>query len=129
MRTAKAFILAFLSIMVAACTQTAGTSVPSTAGPMDPDSATTFLLAVQPGSITGCVLADSGMNRPVKLTVANNKAELLTEGGIHYGLDRLGPNRYAGGNYIKITADLTGSPKRLAVATNDGACKWAATAP
>jgi hypothetical protein len=95
---------------------------------MDPNSVTTFTLVVQPGSITGCVFADSSMNRPVKLTVMNNQAELLTDGGIHYGLDRIGPNQYAGGNYIKIAADLTASPKRLTVSSNDGACKWAATA-
>lgn len=128
MRNFTVFTVPVLALWIGACTQTAATSAPMTAGPMDPNSVTTFTLAVQPDSITGCVLADPSMNRPVKLAVTNNRGELLTEGGIHYGLDRVGPNRYAGGNYIKIAADLAATPKRLTVSTNDGACKWAATA-
>jgi hypothetical protein len=73
---------------------------------MDPDSATIFTLALTPGNITDCVLGDSSMTRPVKLTIAANRRMLLTEGGIHYSLDRRGPNLYEGGNYIKIAADL-----------------------
>ena len=115
-------------IMAAGCTQTAGTPAPVTAGPMDANSVTVFTLALQPGSITGCIMGDSSMNRPVTLTVSNGQAELLTEGGIHYSLDRVGPNVYAGGNYIKIGADLSVRPKRLTVSSNDRACNWAATA-
>ena len=114
--------------MAAGCTQTASTPAPATAGPMDANSATVFTLALQPGSITGCVMGDSSMNRPVTLTVSNGRAELLTEGGVHYSLDRVRPNVYAGGNYIKIGADLSVSPKRLTVSSNDRACNWAATA-
>jgi hypothetical protein len=129
MRNFAIIAMPAVALAIGACTQTAGTPAPVTAGPMDPNSVTTFTLAVGPGSITGCVLGDSSMTRPVKLTVMNNKAELLTDGGVHYGLDRMGPGRYAGGNYIKIAADLTTSPKRLAVSSNDGACKWGATTP
>ena len=81
--------------------------------------------ARQPHGVHG----DSSMNRPVTLTVSNDKAELLTAGGIHYSLDRVSPNVYAGGNYIKIGADLSVRPKRLTVSSNDRACNWAATAP
>jgi hypothetical protein len=129
MRTFTVFAMPAVALAIGACTQTAGTPAPVTAGPMDPNSVTVFTLAVQPGSVTGCMLGDSSMTRPVKLIVMNNKAELLTDGGVHYGLDRIGPGRYAGGNYIKIAADLTTSPKRLAVSSNDGACKWGATTP
>jgi hypothetical protein len=94
---------------------------------MDPNSVTTFTLVLQPGSITDCVMADPRTNRPVKLTVMNDKAELFIAGGIHDGLDRIGPGRYAGGYYIKISADLAATPKRLTVSSNDGACNWAAT--
>lgn len=117
-----------LAIAIAACTQTAGTPAPVTASAADPDSTTTFTLSVQPGSITGCILGDSSMTRPVRLIVAGGKAELLTDGGVHYGLDRVAPGRYVGGYYVKIAADLSGSAKRLTVSSNDGACKWAATA-
>ena len=41
------------------------------------------------------------------LTVRNNSAVLLTGGGIHYDLDRIRPNVYAGGYWIKIVADLS----------------------
>ena len=116
------------AIMAAGCTQTASTPAPVTAGPMDANSVTVFTLALLPGSITGCIMGDSSMNRPVTLTVSNGQAELLTEGGIHYSLDRVGPNVYAGGNYIKIGADLSVSPRRLTVSSNDRACNWAATA-
>ena len=126
----KVNVMAVLAaaIVAAGCTQTAGAPAPVTAGPMDANSVTVFTLALQPGSITGCIMGDSSMNRPVTLTVSNGQAELLTEGGIHYSLDRVRPNVYAGGNYIKIGADLSVRPKRLTVSSNDRACNWAATA-
>jgi hypothetical protein len=127
MRNFTVFTVPVLAVSIGACTQTAAPSAPVTAGPMDPNSVTTFTLVLQSGSITGCVMADPSTNRPVKLTVMNDKAELLTAGGIHYGLDRIGPGRYAGGYYIKIAADLAATPKRLTVSSNDGACNWAAT--
>jgi len=99
------------------------------AGPMDPNSETVFTLAVAPDSVSGCILADSSMTRPMTLTVTNDSAVLLTSGGIHYSLTRVAPNVYAGGYYVKIRADLAVRPKRLAVSTQDGTCKWAATAP
>lgn len=111
------------------CTQTASTPAPVTTGPMDPNSVTVFTLALLPNSVTGCIMGDSSMNRPMTLTVNNDSAVLLTDGGIHYSLDRVRPNVYAGGNYIKIGADLSVRPKRLTVSSNDLACNWAATAP
>ena len=102
---------------------------PMIAGPMDPNSETVFTLAVAPDSVSGCILADSSMTRPMTLTVTNDSAVLLTSGGIHYSLTRVAPNVYAGGYYVKIRADLAARPKRLAVSTQDGTCKWAATAP
>jgi hypothetical protein len=104
------------------------TAVPVAAGPMDPNSVTVFTLSVQPGSVTGCILGDPSMTRPMTLTVRNNTADLLTAGGIHYGLDRIAPNVYAGGYRFKIRADLSVRPKRLLVTTNDDACRWEATA-
>ncbi len=128
MDKAKVMSVLAAAIMAAGCTQTGNTPAPATAGPPDADSVTVFTLALQPGSITGCIMGDSSMNRPVTLTVSSDKAELLTAGGIHYSLDRVRPNVYAGGNYIKIGADLSVRPKRLTVSSNDGACNWAATA-
>ncbi len=116
------------TILFAGCTQTGDTPAPVTTGPMDANSVTVFTLALLPNSVTGCIMGDSSMNRPVTLTVSNDKAVLLTDGGIHYSLDRVRPNVYAGGNYIKIGADLSGRPKRLTVSSNDLACNWAATA-
>jgi hypothetical protein len=101
---------------------------PMIAGPMDPNSETVFTLAVAPDSVSGCILADSSMTRPMTLSVANDSAVLLTPGGIHYSLTRVAPNVYAGGYYVKIRADLAVRPKRLTVSTQDGTCKWAATA-
>jgi hypothetical protein len=95
---------------------------------MDPNSTTVFTLALQPNSVTDCILADPGMTRPMTLTVLNNRATLLTGGGIHYGLDRVQPNVYAGGYYVKIRADLSNRPKRLTVSNDDQSCNWAATA-
>jgi hypothetical protein len=114
--------------MAVGCTQTAGTPAPVTPGPMDPNSRTVFTLALQPDSISGCIMGDASMTRPMTLTVTNNTAVLLTAGGIHYSLDRIRPNVYAGGYYIKIVADLSATPKRLTVSSNDGGCQWAATA-
>jgi hypothetical protein len=110
------------------CSQPQGTPASMTAGPMDPNSVTVFTLAVAPDSVTGCIMADPSMTRPVTLTVTNDSAELLTSGGIHYPLTRVLPNVYAGGYYVKIRADLAVRPKRLTVSTQDGTCKWAATA-
>jgi len=115
--------------LVAGCNQTANMPAPAAAGPPDPDSATVFTLALQPDSISGCIMGDASMTRPMTLTVRNDSAVLLTGGGIHYDLDRIRPNVYAGGNWIKIVADLSVRPKRLTVRSNDGGCQWAATAP
>ena len=95
----------------------------------DPGSVTVFTLALQPNSVTGCIMGDPGMTRPMTLTVSNNSAVLLTGGGIHYELDRIRPNVYAGGYWIKIVADLSVRPKRLTISNDDGSCNWAATAP
>jgi hypothetical protein len=100
-----------------------------TGGPADPNSVTTFTLSLAPGSLLNCWQANPGMDRPMTMTVQNNSGELLTSGGIHYGLTRVGPNVYAGGNYIKIRADLSAVPKTLQINTNDQGCGWAATAP
>ena len=102
---------------------------PMIAGPMDPNSVTMFTLAVAPDSVSGCILADSSMTRPMTLTVTNDSAVLLTSGGVHYPLTRIAPNVYAGGYYVKIRADLSVTPKRLTVTNDDQSCKWGATAP
>jgi hypothetical protein len=115
------------AMLIAACTQPSSTAAP-TVGTMDPGSVTTFTLALQPNSVTGCIMGDPGMTRPMTLTVSNNRAVLLTGGGIHYDLDRIRPNVYAGGYYVKIVADLSVRPKRLTVSNDDGSCNWAATA-
>jgi hypothetical protein len=103
--------------------------VADTAGPKDPGSVTTFVLALQPDSVTGCILGDPSMARPMTLTVSNDKAVLLTAGGIHYDLTRVTPNVYEGGYWAKIRADLATRPKTLTVQNDDGSCKWAASAP
>jgi len=102
--------------------------VTDTAGPKDPNSVTTFVLALQPDSVTGCILGDPSMTRPLTVTVNNDKAVLLTAGGIHYDLTRVAPNVYEGGYWAKIRADLTTRPRTLTVRNDDGSCKWAASA-
>jgi hypothetical protein len=114
--------------LCSACTQPQGNPAPKIAGPADPNSVTVFTLAVAPDSVSGCIMADSSMTRPMTLTVKNDSAELLTSGGIHYPLSRVSPDVYAGGYYVKIRADLAARPKRLTVSSQDGTCKWAATA-
>ena len=128
MLNAKPASVLAAAIILTGCTQTQQAAAPAAGGAMDPDSATVFTLAVQKGSITGCILGDPGMTRPMTLNVKDNRAELLTDGGIHYGLDRVAPNIYAGGYRFKIRADLSTTPKRLIVTTNDDACRWEATA-
>jgi hypothetical protein len=128
----RGFALASLVATAAflqACSQTQSTVASAAAGPMDPDSSTVFTLAVLPGSVNDCALADSSMTRPMTLTVHDNKAVLLTDGGIHYDLDRVAPDVYAGGYRFKIRADLSVRPRRLLVSTNDDVCRWQATAP
>ena len=115
-----------VSLLVGACVQDG--PAPYTGGPRDPNSATTFNLSLTPASIVNCSLADPGMTRPMTLTVQNDSGTLLTEGGIHYGLTRVAPNVYAGGDWIKIRADLARTPKTLSVGTNDGRCIWAGSA-
>jgi hypothetical protein len=89
---------------------------------------TVFTLALQPDSVSGCIMADPSMTKPITLTVKNDQAVLLTSGGIHDELTRVGPNVYAGGYWIKIKADLSVKPKRLTVRNDDDSCIWAATA-
>jgi hypothetical protein len=108
---------------------TANVQRPDTSGPMDANSVTVFTLALQPDSVTGCIMGDPGMTRPMTLTVRNDTAVLLTGGGVHYDLTRVAPNVYAGGYWAKIRADLSARPKRLTVSNDDGSCNWAATSP
>jgi hypothetical protein len=99
-----------------------------TGGPADPNSSTTFNLSLTPDSLVNCWQANPGMDRPMTMVVQNNSGDLLTSGGIHYGLTRVAPNVYAGGNYIKIRADLSTMPKTLMVRSNDQSCVWTASA-
>ena len=102
--------------------------VADTGGPKDPNSRTVFVLALQPNSVTGCVMGDPSMTRPMTLTVSNDKATLLTAGGIHYDLTRTAPNVYEGGYWARIRADLSARPRTLSVRNDDGSCQWAASA-
>jgi hypothetical protein len=122
----KAIALVGATALLSACTANAYRQ--DMAGPMDANSSTVFTLALQPGSVTGCIMGDPSMTRPVTLTVRDNAAVLLTSGGIHYDLTRVAPDVYAGGYWIKINADLSSRPKRLTVSNDDGSCNWAATA-
>ena len=103
--------------------------VADTAGPMDADSVTTFTLALQPNSVTGCILGDPSMTRPMTLTVKDDRAVLLTAGGIHYDLTRTAPNVYEGGYWAKIRADLAARPRTLTIRNDDDSCAWAAASP
>jgi hypothetical protein len=127
MRRTKEIAALVTVMLIAGCSQTTSTAVPA-AGTTDPGSVTVFTLALQSDSVTGCIMGDPGMTRPMTLTVSNNSAVLLTGGGIHYDLNRIRPNVYAGGYWIKIMADLSVRPKRLTVSNDDGSCNWAATA-
>jgi len=128
MRRTKNLAALVAAMLITGCSQTAS-AVTSPAGTTDPNSMTVFTLALQPDSVSGCIMGDPGMTRPMKLTVSNNSAVLLTGGGIHYGLNRIRPNVYAGGYWTKIAADLSVRPKRLTVGNDDSSCNWAATAP
>jgi hypothetical protein len=122
----KRTTMLFAVALSAACSQ--NMPVAYTGGPADPNSVTTFTLSLTPDSLLNCWQANPGMDRPMTMTVQNNSGELLTAGGIHYGLTRVAPNVYAGGNYIKIRADLSTMPKTLMVRTNDERCTWTASA-
>ena len=113
--------------LLGACSQ----NLPATytGGPPDPNSVTTFNLSLTPNSLLNCWQANPGMDRPMTMKVQNNSGDLLTSGGIHYGLTRVAPNVYAGGNYIKIRADLSAVPKTLTINSNDTRCTWTASAP
>ena len=128
MRRIKEFAALVAAMLIAGCSQTTSTATPA-AGTTDPSSVTVFTVALQPNSVTGCIMGDPGMTRPMTLTISNNSAVLLTGGGIHYDLDRIRPNVYAGGYWTKIVADLSVRPKRLTVSNDDASCNWAATAP
>src|SRR5436853_7169469 len=98
--------------LIAGCTQTGNTPTPVTSGPMDPNSVTVFTLAVAPGSLESCMLADSSMTRPITVTVTNNQALFDTDGGVHDELKRIRPNVYAdtfqlGLVELKIEVDLS----------------------
>jgi hypothetical protein len=127
MRKIRTLVL-MVAILVSGCSQPQGTAAPAAAGAMEPNSVTVFTLSLQSNSVSGCIMGDPGMTRPVTLTVTNNSAVLLTSGGIHYDLSRVAPNVYAGGYWVKIRADLSTRPKSLTVSNDDGSCNWAATA-
>jgi hypothetical protein len=93
-------------------------------GPRDPNASAVFTLSLTPDSLPNCMLADPSMTRPMTATVRNDAGTLFTAGGIHHGLTRVGPNVYAGGDWIKIQANLAAVPKTLSISTNDGRCTW-----
>lgn len=127
-RWRQARLLAAAALLTG-CTQTAGTPAPVTAGTPNPPSVTMFSsLAPTANSVTGCIL-EEGLDRPMTFTVTGDSAVLLSAGGIHYDLHRVRPNVYAGGYWIKIEADLSVRPKRLALHNDDNSCRWVATAP
>ena len=128
MRTLKASKKTTLLLAVSLAGACNPIPAPNTSGPMDPDSVTVFTLALQPGSVTGCILGDPGMTRPMTLTVKNDRATLLTSGGIHYDLTRTAPNIYEGGYWAKFRVDLATRPKTLTIRNDDGSCKWGASA-
>jgi hypothetical protein len=128
MRRTKEIAALLTALLIAGCSQATSTAAPA-AGTTDPNSVTVFTLALQSDSVTGCIMGDPGMTRPMTLTVTNNSAVLLTGGGIHYDLNRIRPNVYAGGYWAKIEADLSVRPKRLTIRNDDSSCNWAATAP
>ena len=115
-----------IAVMMGGCVQ--NQAPPVTSGPMAPNSSTMFTLALTPGSLSGCIAGDPGMTRPMKVVVENGKATLWTDGGIHYGLDRIGPDQYHGGYYIDIKVDLASKPKRVTIINNDETCTWTGTA-
>ena len=127
MNPARTIALLAAASLLGGCNQNA--SAPNASGPMDANSVTTFTLALQPDSVSGCIMGDPSMTRPVTLTVNNDKGVLLTSGGIHYDLTRVAPNVYSGGYWVKIEANLSVRPKRLTLRSDDGTCKWAATSP
>jgi len=115
-----------IALALGACVQ--NQPPPVTSGPMDPNSSTDFTLALTPESLSGCIAGDPGMTRPMKVVIESGKATLWTDGGIHYGLDRLAPGRYHGGYYIDITVDLASKPKRVTIVNNAQTCTWTGTA-
>ena len=131
----KATMALAMATLFAGCTQTGGNiPTPNLSGPVDPSARAVFTLSVAPGSVEGCVLADSSMTRPITVTVRNDKALFETDGGIHDELTRIRPDVYfdnfqSGLIEMKIEADFSTRPKRLNVRTFDGTCKWTATAP
>lgn len=130
--TLRTIAILCAAALLASCTQTAGSPPPvaaaGAAGAPNRASVTMFTLAPTPDSVTGCIL-EEGLDRPVTLTVTSNSAVLLTAGGIHYDLNRIRPNVYAGGYWIKMEADLSVRPKRLTFRNDDDSCRWVATAP
>jgi hypothetical protein len=111
-----------LGLLCGACLQDG--PAPYSGGPRDPNSSTVFNLSLTPDSLPNCMTADSSMTRPMTVTVQNDTGTLFTAGGIHYGLTRVGPNIYAGGDWIKIRANLAAAPKTLSISTNDSRCTW-----
>jgi hypothetical protein len=114
-------VIAF-GLLCGACVQDG--SAAYSGGPPDPNSSTVFNLSLTPDSLPNCMMADSSMTRPMTVTVQNGTGTLFTAGGIHYGLTRVGPNIYAGGDWIKIRANLAAAPKKLSISTNDSRCTW-----
>ena len=107
--------------LLAGCAQ----NMPAAYRPPDLNSVTPFTLSLTPN----CWQVQSGMDRPTTMTVQNDSGEQLISDGIHYGLSLMAPNGYAGGDWIKIRADLASRPKTLMVRTDDGRCVWTASVP
>jgi len=98
------------------------------------DSVTEFRMALNPGSIQGCMTLDSSMTRVHTLTIKDGDASIKSAGGINDKLKMVRPKVYEdtfqlGGARLDIVADLAATPKSLTITNRDLGCKWTATAP
>lgn len=98
------------------------------------NSTTEFRLALDPGSIQGCMRLDSSMGRVHTLTLKDGQATIKSAGGIDDKLRMTRPKVYEGtlqlgGARLDIVADLAATPKSLTATNRDLGCKWTATAP
>src|SRR6476660_6570338 len=95
MRTVDVLAPIAATALFAGCTQTGGNiPTPNLSGPVDPAARAVFTLAVAPGSVEGCFMADSSMTRPITVTVRNDRALFETDGGVRDELKRIRPDVY-----------------------------------
>lgn len=121
------------AILPAALLAIATTSLAAAADAGAQQAPIQFRVTPAKGNPTGCTSLDASLSRLHTITLAGERAELKSAGGINDTLKQTAPNVYRttfrlGGVTLDVVADASTAPRTLSVAEPKRGCRWEAVA-